>query len=294
MKSAPAETLNFSARLFYIPGQVSFDDNNNDLPTFGDVSCIAPTEEYETTNTYIRLEVSKAINYKQLHDEDTRVASRRLREKLPSRSDSADPTNLHELLSTKTLVRNYPIVPLPRFFKKTSSAVSASDRELRLARLRFPILHELGRGAYGAVALLDDGRDQPSSLLAVKGQKDTGGLAWEYEILERLHGRFSRLNASTPEDLFPSPLSFVFLSDGALMGMTPELTMDKDSLNLVDLVNVYLTHGKCVDEILVLHYTCRMLRTVELLHRRGRILVRLRAGFVCPSRGILISPCAYC
>jgi hypothetical protein len=249
--------------------------SDDDLPAFGDVSCIALAEEYEPTNTYVRLEGFKAINYKQMHDDDTRAASRRLRERLPSRSDSAETNNLHELLSTQRLLRNFPIVPLPRIFKKASNSPLTSDRELRLGRHRFPILHELGRGAYGAVVLLDDCRGLSGSLLAVKGQRDTGSLAWEYEILERLHERFSRFNASVSPDLFPSPLSFVFLSDGALLGMSPALTVDKESLNLVDLVNVYVKQNECVDEILILYYTSRMLRTVELLHRRGRVLVRL-------------------
>jgi len=76
--------------------------------------------------------------------------------------------------------------------------------------------------------------------------------------------------------MFPVALSYLSLADGALLGMTAGLTKASLSLNLVDLANLYrIRFGQSgVPEILAFYYTARMLRTLEVLHWRGKVLVR--------------------
>jgi len=129
---------------------------------------------------------------------------------------------------------------------------------------------ELGRGAYGVVALMDLGEEgsKNKGTIAVKAQCPTDCLAWECEILRKLESR-AKVDDATYG--FPCALSFLSLADGAILSMTAG---SNSGLNLVDLANVYkLKLGEHVPEIIALHYVSRMLRHLEQLHWHGKILV---------------------
>lgn len=130
---------------------------------------------------------------------------------------------------------------------------------------------ELGRGAYGMVALMgvhDEDEGVGADTIAVKAQSPTDCLAWECEILRRLE---NRMESNCDAYVFPRPLSFISLADGGIFSMTAG---SKTGLNLVDLVNVYkLRLGEHVPEIITLHYVSRMLRHLEQLHWHGKMLV---------------------
>jgi hypothetical protein len=251
------------------------------------VSCIAPVGDHDPTSTTARLELELAVNYQRTHDEDLRASSRHLQD----RSFGAAPDakrSLVDHLSTRGFLRNYPTVSLPRMFKLSSKAGSMAGQELRLGNCAATVLCELGRGSYGVVSLLGDGRrlaggsNTTATLLAVKAQTETGMLAWEYEILERVRDRIvgggsAASTTKAHDDMrFPLAHSMVFFADGAILGLTPALGTPSSSVNLIDLVNLYHSHEdlKGVPEVLALHYTAQMLHTIETLHWKGKILVR--------------------
>mmetsp|Transcript_17397 Transcript_17397/g.42616 ORF Transcript_17397/g.42616 Transcript_17397/m.42616 type:complete len:297 (+) Transcript_17397:3467-4357(+) len=104
-------------------------------------------------------------------------------------------------------------------------------------------------------------------VMAVKSQTPTSCLALEYQCLRRLEERVGSNHGFHP---FPKPLSFVSLADGGILSMTAG---SKSGLNIVDLANIYRVKlGETVPELVALHYTSRMLKHVETLHRQGRIL----------------------
>jgi hypothetical protein len=268
----------------YVAG-LSTDDTTGELPAFGDVSCIAPVGDHDPTSTTARYELEQAVNYQRAHDEDLRASSRRLQ----GRSFGAAPDakrSLVDQLSTRGFLRNYPTVSLPRMFKLSSKAGSMAGQELRLGNCTATVLCELGRGSYGVVSLLGDGRrlaggGSTTATLAVKAQTETGMLAWEYEILDRVRDRIgggsTASTAKTHDDMrFPTAHSIVFFADGAILGLTPALATPSSSVNLIDLVNLYHAHEglKGVPEVLALHYTAQMLHTIETLHWKGKVLVR--------------------
>jgi hypothetical protein len=270
--------------ILYVAG-LSADDTTGELPAFGDVSCIAPVGDHDPTSTTARFELEHAVNYQRAHDEELRASSRRLQ----GRSFGAAPDakrSLVDHLSTRGFLRNYPTVSLPRMFKLSSKAGSMAGQELRLGNCTATVLCELGRGSYGVVSLLGDGRrlagdSSASATLAVKAQTETGMLAWEYETLERVRERVgggsTASTAKTQNDIrFPLAHSMVFLADGAILGLTPALATPSSSVNLIDLVNLYHAHEglKGIPEVLALHYTAQMLHTIESLHWKGKVLVR--------------------
>jgi hypothetical protein len=263
-----------------VAGGLSTDDTTGELPAFGDVSCIVPAGEHEPTSITARWELEHAVNYQRAHDEDLRASSRRVQ----GRSFGAAPDvrrSLLDQLSSQGFLRNYPTISFPRMFKLSSRVGSMAGQELQLGNCKATVLCELGRGSYGMVSLLGDAHSVGTgTLLAVKAQTETGMLAWEYEVLERVRERIGALSYLR----FPMAHSMVFFADGAIMGLTPALLegsisapTSSSSVNLIDLVNLYHDHEglRGVPEVLALHYTAQMLHTIETLHWKGKVLVRL-------------------
>lgn len=219
---------------------------------------LQPRESVDTS-------IEEAVEYGPAHTYDIQMALRRLQTSSTIASNSRSP--LLSLLRNEGKCYHLPHIVLPREFR---SKYLKENTKVQVGKHAGTVSRELGRGAYGVVALLDlqDDADQVNTI-AVKAQSPTDCLAWEYEILRRLE---DRMNPKKTGALgFSRALSFMSLADGGLLSMTAG---SKSGLNLVDLSNVYkLKLGELVPEILVLHYVSRMLRHLEQIHWHGRVLV---------------------
>jgi hypothetical protein len=197
------------------------------------------------------------------------MALRRLQASSSVASNSRSP--LLALLTVQGKSFHLPHIPIPREFR---SKHLSGNTKVQIGKHSGVVNCELGRGAYGVVALMDVHEDAGvgADTIAVKAQSPTDCLAWECEILRRLEDR-TKVNKSGAY-VFPRPLSFISLADGGILSMT---SGSKTGLNLVDLANVYkLKLGEHVPEIITLHYVSRMLRHLEQLHWHGKILVSRR------------------
>lgn len=210
-------------------------------------------------------ETTDSIDYESIHERSIKMALRRLQASSSVASNSRSP--LLSLLSLRGQSFHLPHISLPREFR--AKHISGNTR-IQIGKHSGVMCRELGRGACGVVVLMDmqDGTSEyRADTIAVKAQAPTDSLAWECEILRRLHHRTAD-SASVLS--FPSPLSFISLADGGILSMSAG---SKTGLNLVDLANIYkLRLGEHVPEIVVLHYVSRMIRHLEQLHWHGKIL----------------------
>lgn len=192
------------------------------------------------------------------------MALRRLQASASVPSNSRSP--LLALLSLHGQIFHLPHISLPREFR--SKRISGNITIL-IGKHAGVMCRELGRGAYGVVVLMDinsEFRDGPD-VIAVKAQTPTNCLAWEYDILRKLE---ERTNEGPGTHAFPNPFSFISLADGGILSMTAG---SRTGFNLVDLANIYkLKLGEHVPEIVCLHYVSRMLRHLEQLHWKGKII----------------------
>ena len=237
-----------------------------DGAAFGDISVIdADASRIQLSPTLSGTEFgnTEKVDYKSLHKDDVRLSIRQLNnEACPM--DGSTPfaypeTDLVITLSKKGNIVDLPNQSLPRGLKRKTST---QGEEIKVGSRTGIVKQELGRGSYGVVVLLDSTEE---GVTAVKAQSPTDCLAWEYVLMKRLEERCT----SDPFP-FPKPLSFVSLADGALLGMTAG---SKNGMNLVDVSNVYKVQtGGPVPELIALHYTARMLKHIETLHWRGKIL----------------------
>lgn len=245
-------------------GRFSFNTVPEDPPEFGDISNIASTVDITMA---IGINIKRAVDYRELHRNDTKTAAKRLRE----RGSGCTPTqaSLFDALSTTGLIYDLSTHVVPRSLKGKQLI---DGTQVKVGNCCASLKQELGRGVYGVVALLEIPGRSDMNKIAVKSQSPLQCLAWEYEILEKLVNRtrecWKEVASAFP---FPNPISFVNHADGAILGMT---AASSSGLNLVDLVNVYTVKlGEKVPEIIALHYTARMLNHLEVLHWHGKILV---------------------
>jgi hypothetical protein len=246
-------------------------------PAFGDISQIVSDEvgrivQPSPTMTFKMPE--GAVDYIALHKDDIRSSLRKLDQEARKNSTrrpfsrDSEEMDLGSMLSTRGTVRDLPTQAMPRALRKKTSTQGS---EIIVGSKSGVIKHELGRGSYGVVVILEtDNAD--CGVVAVKAQAPTDCLAWEFEVMRRLKERVSPHFTSTPAAPFPfpEPFSFVSLADGGLLGMTAGSTT---GMNLVDIVNVYKTcEGGPVPELIAIHYTARMLKHIETLHWHGKIL----------------------
>ena len=240
----------------------------NDTAAFGDISRIVADEASRihlspTSSSEFK---GAAHDYDSLHKVDVRRAIREMSQQAELHSNgrpfTREETDLAVTLSTVGTVLDLPGHMLPRALRKKSST---QGEEISVGNRKGRITQELGRGSYAVVVLLNDSDDTP---IAVKAQTPIDCLAWEYTVLKKLGERAQVTNGEAYP--FPRPVSFVSLSDGGLLGMS---AASSSGLNLVDIVNVYKIQERCpVPELVALHYAVRMLKHVELLHWRGKIL----------------------
>ena len=254
-------------------------------PAFGDISQIIPEDvcrmshQQSPTVEISMMKTGSAVEYTALHKDDIRNSLRKLDQEARKSSNrrpfsrESEEMDLGTLLSTKGTVRDMPTQSMPQALKKKTSTQGS---EISVGNKCGVIKHELGRGSYGVVIMLEtdhqDCNPNEGGIVAVKAQSPTDCLAWEYEVMRKLEERVSLhypRTASSPFP-FPLPLSFVSLSDGGLLGMTAG---SSTGMNLVDIVNVYKTCEGCpVPELIAIHYTSRMLKHIETLHWHGKIL----------------------
>mmetsp|Transcript_26156 Transcript_26156/g.60121 ORF Transcript_26156/g.60121 Transcript_26156/m.60121 type:complete len:289 (-) Transcript_26156:585-1451(-) len=143
--------------------------------------------------------------------------------------------------------------------------------QLMLDGLKMACVRELGSGSNATVLLCRKDMSAPDPReIAVKVQSPTGCLALEYTILRDLDLRMKRAGKNT--NFLPKPFSFHAYSNGSLLGMTAG---SQNGINLLDIVNIHKTCGGShgVPELLVIHYTSRMLQHLIELHRVGQVLV---------------------
>jgi len=227
------------------------------------------TSQHKATRESTDSSGAKAVAYDSTHSRNCKMALRRLQASSSVASDSRAP--LLALLSVRGESFHLPHISLPREFRAKHLS---GNTEVHIGKHAGVVCRELGRGAYGVVALmnLSETLGSATGTIALKAQAPTDCLAWECEILRRLEGR---IETKKEIHTFPSPLSFMSLADGGILSMTAG---SQTGLNLVDLANVYKVKlGEHVPEIVVLHYVSRMLRHLEQLHWHGKILVRCNA-----------------
>ena len=221
------------------------------------------------------------VEYKSIHANDVRDSLRQLSNAsypLANSAPFADPeTDLVATLSRKGTIVELPNQAMPRGLRRRTTC---PGEEIKVGNRTGVVKQELGRGSYGVVVLLDSEKD---GRIAVKAQSPTDCLAWEYIVMKRLEER-----CEVESFPFPRPLSFVSLADGALLGMTAG---SQNGMNLVDISNIYKVQERCqVPELIVLHYTAKMLKHIEMLHWRGHIL----HCDVKPDNWVVVaSACAY-
>mmetsp|Transcript_20600 Transcript_20600/g.23120 ORF Transcript_20600/g.23120 Transcript_20600/m.23120 type:complete len:1260 (-) Transcript_20600:14-3793(-) len=209
----------------------------------------------------------KKIDYKSHLNHSTQIALRRLQTKSDIISDSHAP--LLSLLLSKGKAFHLPKAVLPQQLRRkrisnTDQVALGKHGGLRLKR-------ELGEGAYGRVILMNTSESNQSDTIAIKVQKPTGCLAWEYTVLQRLEQRLAEDGKEDTNYPFPRPMSFISIADGGILSMS---AASESGLTLVDLSNFYkLTLNKtCVPELVALHYISIAIGIVEKLHWHGRIL----------------------
>ena len=127
------------------------------------------------------------------------------------------------------------------------------------------IEHELGRGAHGVVLLCSDTRGNSDAL---KIQAPIGSLAHEYSLLLKIKDRVEHTCSSFYP--FPQSRSLYAFSEGGLFSMTAG---SDSGMTLIDVVNTYKKTIGNVPELVAIYYTSRMLKHLESLHQRGKVLV---------------------
>lgn len=214
----------------------------------------------------------RVISYRDQHKQDVVSAQERLNRNalaFPRRMKS-----LFSILAQESKVFHLAAHVMPRCLRLSrKSPKIGNSEEIWLSKSSAILKRELGRGAYGVVGLLQNPPGHGcTENIALKAQSPPDCLAWEYEILQSLRNRLKTCSGKIP---FPIPFSYLGLEDGAMFTMS---AASESGLTLLDLVNNYksVDHvgGNSMPEILAIHYTARMLHHIELLHSRGKILVR--------------------
>jgi hypothetical protein len=213
------------------------------MDVFGDISLIASnddTHEYDTRSSQV------VITYDDLHSSNCLQALSRVqsdRSCLICKSKNI-PTALVQPM------RNGPLIEM-------------GERSCTFRR-------ELGRGCNGTVVLCSFSETSATNNqdAALKIQRPTSCLAWEYNILKMINNRLSvsmqRKDISHMPP-FPRPLAFSLFSDGGVLSMTAG-----SGINLLDVTNA---HKGTVPELLAIYYTSRMIAHLETLHLECDILV---------------------
>jgi hypothetical protein len=250
-------------------------------PEFGDISrivvddCDLPSfrrAEPPKVRQSDVLGVKASLDYSELHKNAIRLALRKVqveaREMACSGAVRPRDSNLTRVLSSKGYMDSLPDQSVPRALLQMTTAKGS---KITLGGKFGFVKEELGRGSYGKVVLMESKDDDVDevNVVALKAQAPLDCLALEYVILKAIQDRVEpHCKTHFP---YPRALSFVSLANGGLLGMTHG---SQSGLNLVDLANFYkVKEGASVPEMVVIHYTIRMLKHIEALHWHGKILV---------------------
>lgn len=216
------------------------------------ISNIETSNSNENTRT-------KGIDYATLHGKNITTALINMTRRALVQSKQSN-------LNAK-IVLNRVKFPLPRGLQKRFK----QDAKIDIGGQEIIVKNKLGSGSYGTVILCSL-LSSPQNNIAMKVQEEPRSLAWEYEILNKIENRIKKQigrgnRKESYNAAFPAALTFTMFSDGATMGMTPGSCT---GLNLLDIVN---THKGSVPELLAIHYTSRMLKHIETLHLKAKVLV---------------------
>lgn len=203
------------------------------------------------------------LDYTNVHQHDIQTALRSVQSTSIVAPNAQAP--LPSLLMQRKKKFHLPNILLP---KKLRRKQLPSNTRVSLGEHLGLLEKELGRGTYGFVALMNVVDKKRNSKIAIKVQSSIDSLSWELEILQRLEERLSESKIFVSS--FPRPLSFISVADGALMSLS---AASNSGLNLVDLSNFYrMKLRETVPELIALHYTSQMMKTIEVLHCHGQIL----------------------
>eukprot|EP00559_Dactyliosolen_fragilissimus_P004636 CAMPEP_0184860566 /NCGR_PEP_ID=MMETSP0580-20130426/5433_1 /TAXON_ID=1118495 /ORGANISM="Dactyliosolen fragilissimus" /LENGTH=922 /DNA_ID=CAMNT_0027357717 /DNA_START=75 /DNA_END=2840 /DNA_ORIENTATION=+ len=231
----------------------AINDGIDDTGAFGNISLIQPDDPDTAHHIF---EDPNAIEYAKMHDNQLVDALK----KLLKTNDHLTIYDRQSELLPKSLCKG----------AKLGTIIDMGGCELE-------VKNELGTGAYGTVLLCSslDNSSFSGQDIALKFQKPTGSLAFEYEILKTIEKRnseyeesliktrFSRRKTKSKSisyHQFPKALSFIGFKNGGILGMTAG---SSSGVNLIDIVNI---HHFSVPELIAIYYTSRMLMHLETLH----------------------------
>ena len=153
---------------------------------------------------------------------------------------------------------------------RSLTRLSKTRKEFELNGNDHKVLHKLGSGCFGTVLLCESLNSakgaEISKNFALKVQKPTGCLAWEFLVLQKLQRRLNKQYVGRDIAIL-GVHSLTLFRDGAVMQMTAG---SQSGFNLLDIVNF---HKGNVPELIAIHYTQRMLLFMEMLHVRGKVVV---------------------
>lgn len=179
-----------------------------DTTAFGDISLIETNNQLSPTEAFGNVE---KVDYVSLHKDDIKSSLREISRQATHMDDrvafSGPETDLALTLSKQGNVVEMPTCKMPRGLKR--KALNQGE-EMKVGSRTGVIKHELGKGSYGVVVLMDSVAE--SRTLAVKAQCPTDCLAWEFVLMKRLVERTEShvTNSVLP---FPKRMSFTSLSD---------------------------------------------------------------------------------
>ncbi|KAK6454966.1 Mad3/BUB1 homology region 1-domain-containing protein [Scheffersomyces xylosifermentans] len=132
----------------------------------------------------------------------------------------------------------------------------------------FCLRHELGRGGFGYVYLIESG--STGALKALKVESPSS--KWEYYILHQIHRRLLGRSHDS-KALIIQPEAIFFFKDESYM------IMDYCAQGtILDVVNLFKNNSNSsVDEVLCIHLTIELLKAVEMLHSIGILHGDLKA-----------------
>ena len=232
---------------------------------FGNISVIVPNDD-----TTLPIPNPHAYKYTDVYTRNIQDATTRLKASCIVGSFPRRKTLAH-VLSTPGCVYDVPTCVLPRPFKQ--GTVQAGT-EFVIDFCKAVVDQVIAQESNEIRVVLNEDHQAGNGPIALKSQWPIGCLPWEYEILRKINDRVQNEfpRSATSPSPFPIALSFVFLADGALFTSSME---SQSRMSLRDLKHVYDASGEEIPEVLILHYTARMLHSIEMLHWHAKVLVRL-------------------
>ena len=256
------------------PATIDHDETTLESPqmAFGNISVIVPSDD--TTTMIPMIDSAPSYRYMDVHSRNIHEATTRWkRSTTTTTSGGSFPrrTTLARVLSKAGCVYDLPTCVLPRSFKQGTVQIGT---EFVIDNCSAVVDQVVAQTSNETVVIL---RETGIGPMMLKSQSPMECLAWEYHILQIIGDRIPNEEHSTSKTTtittspFPCALSFVNLADGAMLSTS---TGSKTGWNLVHLQRAYDAKGDEIPEVLILHYTARMLQHIEMLHWHAKVLVR--------------------